>query len=134
MALTRSVKETMPGFGHPTEVIQSQDVNNPINATTTTTLSTVMLASFKSGKIRIKGFAYPGAGAGQCTAIKVTATDGVTTVVIRNITTFAASEFFDILIDFLLDQIAATSVSIAVTMANVANGQLTTDFELACNP
>lgn len=134
MTVTRSVKELFPGFGQVTDYVKSDSVNNPINTTTTTVLTPAMLASFRSGRVRVRGFAYPGAGAGQCTAIKITATDGTTTYVLGNIATFAASEFFDFVLSFGPLEIAATSVSVAITMANVANGQLTADLELAVNP
>lgn len=133
MAITRKVTEMMPGVGHATEYVSSEGVNNPINATTTTTLIPTG-NPFRSGKWRVRGIAYPGAGAGQCTAIKVTVTDGSATHVLAILPSFAASDLFNVGGEFGPLEIAATSISFAVTMANVANGQLTADFEVGVNP
>ena len=135
MAIGRSIKETFPGYGQVTDYIQSLAVNNPINATTTTNLAPAMLTAFRSGKVCIRGIAYPGAGAGQCTAIRVIAKNTGATIshVIGVLPSFAASDLFHVTVPFGPLEFDAASVDIAITMANVANGQLTADLELAVN-
>lgn len=133
MAITRSIQEQFPGAGNVVDYKKSEAVNNPINATTTTNLALASGAVFRQGKISIRGIAYPGAGAGQCTAIRVIAKNTGASVshVIAVLPSFAASDLFNIHIPFGPLEFDVASVDIAVTMANVVNGQLTTDFELA---
>jgi hypothetical protein len=135
MTIARSIAETFPGHGQVTERVQSQNVNNPINATTTTNIP-VVGNPFRSGKVRIRGFDFPGAGAGQCTLIKVIAknTGATVTATVANVPTFAASEKFDLNLQFGPLEFDAVSIDVAITMANIANGQLTTDFEICVNP
>lgn len=134
MAILRTIRETFPGHGQVTDYVSKQGINNPVNATTTTNLAPAMLADFRSGRVRVRGFDYPGAGAGQATAVRVIAKNVSASHVIAVLPSFAASDLFDILISFGPLEIAATSVDVAITMANVANGQLTADFELCVNP
>jgi hypothetical protein len=133
MTIGRSIKSHFPGLGDSVEYVSSENVNNPINATTTTNL-TGFRNPIRSGLVSIRGIAYPGGGAGQCTAIVVKATDGTTTQVLAVVPSFAASDKFNLNIPFGPLDFDATTVSVSVTMANVANGQLTADFEVAAVP
>lgn len=140
MSVINTVSRIMTGFGFPGVLVKKEGVNQPINVTTTTTFSNANLnniPNFHSGIIRIKtqntiALTYPGTGAGQVTSIKVTITDGTNTLVLINVPTFAANDLFDLIVPFITD-LDATSISIAVAVANVANGQATLDFEVAVN-
>lgn len=138
MAIVNTVTKISPGLMSPAVYAKKESVTNALNATTTTTFSNANLSAipnFHFGYLRIKTLttiatAYPGTGAGVCSAITVTVSDGTNTVKIYNQQgSYAASDLFDITIPFCCD-IDATTLAIAVTMTNVANGQLVTDFEV----
>lgn len=133
MAIKRPIALTasLPGFT-PLKFSGTLSDTAAINTTTTKTITPATPIVMSTGYVRIKGTGFPGAGAGVCSGIKVTMTDGTTTVTVVNLPTFAASELMDITRTFNVD-IGATSISVAITMTNVANGQMTFDFEVGAN-
>ena len=134
MAFIHSVKDLIPNFSSPLQFgMQTLATTAAINTTTSTTTTLPTGVAIHQGLLRIKGTSYPGAGAGVISGLKVTATDGTNTRVLRGPgASFAASDLPDEVTMFVLD-IGATSFTVAVTMTNVANGQLLYDFEIAGN-
>jgi|SRR5581483_5829219 len=135
MAITNSLKTLFPGFGNPTLQAQLLSQTFAINATTTKTFSSFTpVTTCRSGWVRIHGISYPGAGAGQITGIKITGSDGTNTVELyMDTTSRTASDLPDLIFPFITE-LSLTSVAVAITMANVANGQLSADLELVANP
>lgn len=140
MAIVNSLQKITLGFGASAVVVNKASVTNATNATTTTTFTNAQLNAIAPdimcGYVRIKTLttgatAYPGAGAGVCSAIKISVSDGTSTIVIANVPTFAASDLFDLTFPFMCDLAAGATIAFAVTMTNVANGQLVTDMEVA---
>lgn len=132
-AFVKSVADVLPNFSIPPRfLIQKVSQNAPINATTTITQALPTNITVHQGYVRVRLSAYPDAGAGQCTKLKITVTDGTTTLVLDTINTFDASDLFDYVCPFVVD-LGVNSVSVAVTMANVVNGRGTIDLELGGN-
>jgi|SRR5579862_175549 len=134
MAFVHSIYDRIPNFGVPPMVYASTLATTAAtNATTTTATALPTGITIHQGQLRFKATSYPGAGAGQITGLKVTATDGTNTRVLRGPgASFAASDLPDEVTSFCTD-IAINSISVIVTMGNVANGQLLYDFEVAGN-
>jgi hypothetical protein len=130
MAIANKLTTLMPAFGAPTEYITSLSVNIPINATTTTAL-TGFTNFVRSGRVRFKSQAA--LTASQLTGVVVTATDGTSTVTLyADATTRVAANFVDFLYSFI-SELNLTTVSVALTLANVG-GAATVDFEITGNP
>lgn len=131
-SFTHSVKDLIPGWYPLVWRGQSVSQNAPINATTTFTITTPTGVTARQGYVRFRISAYPGAGAGQVTKVKITGTDGVTTVVLSILASFDASDLADVTRAFCTD-LGINSISFIVTMANVVNGQATVDMEIGAN-
>lgn len=145
MAFTNRVRATLPfistisaaSAGTATANNPKEGVSALLNATTTFTFDTTgALApspTIRNGVLRLKATSA-GTGPGQITAIVFTATDGVTTVSIyEGAENLEAGDLPDLTLPFNLD-IAANSFAVAVTCANIANGDYTLDIELAGCP
>jgi len=131
MAIANKLTTIMPAFGAPTEYITLLAQNLPINATTTFAL-TGFVNFIRSGRVRFKSTATGGAGS-QITGIKITATDGTSTVTLyQDGTARTANEFEDFLWSFI-SELNLTTVNVAVTTAN-AGGAATLDLEVTGNP
>lgn len=131
MAIVNKLTTIMPAFGAPTEYITLLAQNLPINATTTFAL-TGFVNFIRSGRVRFKSTATGGAGS-QITGIKITATDGTSTVTLyQDGTARTANEFEDFLWSFI-SELNLTTVNVAVTTAN-AGGAATLDLEVTGNP
>ena len=130
MAVVNSVKTLFPGLGNATEYVSLIGQNVPINATTTFAL-TGFVNYVRSFKVRFKVTAA--GAAGQITGIKITGTDGTTTVTFyQDAVARTAAELVDFLWEFI-SELNLTTVSVAITMAN-AGAANTADLELAGNP
>lgn len=128
MAIVNTVK-TISIQAVPTEYVSLVAQNVPINATTTFAL-TGFVNYVRSGRIRYKVSAA--GAAGQVTAIKITATDGTTTVTLyQDATARTAGELQDFLWTFI-SELNLTTITVAITMAN-AGAANTADFEIAGN-
>lgn len=131
MAIVNSVKTLFPGGGNATEYVSSLAQNVPINATTTFAL-TGFTNYVRTFKLRFKLTAAPAAF--QITAIKITATDGTTTVTLyQDATARTAAELVDFLWDSLMSELNLTTVNVLITTAN-AGSAATADLEIAGNP
>jgi hypothetical protein len=131
MAIVNTVKSILPSLGNPTEYIALTAQNLPINASTSFAF-TGFTNYVRSGKIRWKHTATGGAGS-QVTGVKVTGTDGTSTVTLyMDATTRTSNEFNDWLYDFI-SELNLTTVTIIITTAN-AGGAATLDLEIAGNP
>jgi hypothetical protein len=129
MAIVNSVK-TVLQFGNPTEYVNLLAQNVPINATTTFAL-TGFVNYVRSGKVRFKVTAAPASS--QITGIKITATDGTTTVTLyQDATARTAAELVDLLFSFI-SELNLTTVNVLVTLAN-AGSAMTADLEITGNP
>lgn len=134
MAFIHSIYDRIPNFGVPPMVYASTLATTAaINTTTSTTTSLPTNISIHQGFLRFKATSYPAAGAGVISGVKITATDGTNTRVLKGPgASFAASDLPDEMFAFCVD-INIVSVTVAVTMTNVANGQLLYDFEVCGN-
>lgn len=129
MAIANKLTVLMPAFGAPTEYLTSVAVNLPINAATSTSL-TGFLNFVRTGRVRFKTTTAPAASV--ITGIKITGTDGTSTVTLyMDTTTRIATEFQDFLYSFI-SELNLTTVSVIVTLAN-AGSAITADFEVTGN-
>ena len=130
MAIVNKVTTIMPAFGAPTEYVTSTAVNLPINAATSTAL-TGFVNFVRSGRIRFKTTTAPAAAV--ITGVKITATDGTSTVTLyMDTTTRIATEFQDFLYSFI-SELNLTTINVIVTLAN-AGSAITADLEVTGNP
>lgn len=130
MAIANKLTTIMPAFGAPTEYVTLVAQNVPINATTTFAL-TGFINFVRSGRIRFKTTATGGAASGV-TAIKITGTDGSTTVTLYQDTTVrTTNEFLDLLFAFI-SELNLTTISVLITTPN-AGGAATADLEITGN-
>jgi hypothetical protein len=129
MAIVNTVK-TISVQAVPTEYVSLVAQNVPINATTSFAL-TGFVNFVRSGRIRFKTTATGGAGS-QITGIKITATDGTSTVTLyQDGTARTANEFEDFVWTFI-SELNLTTVTVIITTAN-AGGAATADLEIAGN-
>lgn len=130
MAFANTVKTVMPGFGAPTEYVTLLAQNVPINATTSFAL-TGFNNPIRSFRLRFKTTATGGA-ATVIGGVKITGTDGSSTVTFyMDLTTRTANEFQDWLFSYI-SELFLTTVTIAITVTN-AGGAATADIELTGN-
>jgi len=129
MAIVNTVK-TISVQAVPTEYVSLVAQNVPINASTSFAL-TGFVNFVRSGRIRFKTTATGGAGS-QITGIKITATDGTSTVTLyQDGTARTANEFEDFVWTFI-SELNLTTVTVIITTAN-AGGAATADLEIAGN-
>lgn len=131
MAVVNKLTVLMPAFGAPTEYVTSLAAALPNTATTTTYALTGFLNFIRTGRLRFK-IIPPAGAAGQITGIKVTATDGTTTVTLYQDTVArTAGENIDWLYSFISD-LNLTTVSLLITTA-AAGAASTIDVEVTGN-
>jgi len=129
VALINTIKTLFPGYGAPTEYINSLATNLPINAATGTTFNT-FVNYVRSFRLRLHVTSAPASS--QITGIKITGTDGVTTTTFyQDALARTAAETLDVFFDVLSD-LNLNSVTITVTLAN-AGTAMTADIEIAGN-
>jgi|SRR5581483_327006 len=131
-ATTHFLNDKLPVFAEPFQRnIYTANTTWAINGTRTLA---VTVPSIRMGQWRFKVNSYPGAGAGQLTSLKVTASDGTNTIVLAYwIGGFDASDLLDLTGQFFTDQ-PLTTISFIGAVANVANGQLNIDVNIAGTP
>lgn len=130
MAILNSIKKFFPGYGQVTEYVSLLAQNLPINAATALTL-TGFTNFVSNGMIRFKLSAAPAAS--QITGIKITGTDGVTTLTLyQDAAARTAAELLDMTFRFFTD-LSLTTITVTVTLAN-AGTAMTADLEIAGNP
>lgn len=130
MAIANKLTTIMPAFGAPTEYVTLVTQNVPINATTSFAL-TGFINFVRSGRIRFKTTATGGAASGV-TGVKITGTDGSTTVTLYQDTTVrTTNEFLDLLFAFI-SELNLTTITVAITTPN-AGGAATADLEITGN-
>ena len=122
----------MPAFGAPTEYVTLLAQALPNTATANPFALTGFINFVRSGRVRWK--IIPPAGvAGQVTGVKITGTDGTTTVTLYMDTTLrTASENIDFMYSFISD-LNLTTVTVIVTTVAVGAAS-TIDLELTGNP
>lgn len=132
MAIGNKLTTIMPAFGAPTEYVTILAAAVVNTATTTTYAFTGFLNFVRSGRMRFK-IIPPAGAAGQISGMKVTATDGTTTVTLyMDTTTRTAGENIDWLYSFISD-LNLTTVNLLVTTV-AAGAASTADLELTGNP
>ena|SRR2546430_4410840 len=128
MAIANKLTTIMPAFGAPTEYVTLVGQALPNTATTTTYALTGFLNFIRAGRLRWK-INPPAGAAGQVTGVKVTATDGTTTVTLYQDTVArTAGENIDWLYAFI-SELNLTTVSVLITTA-AAGAASTVDVEV----
>lgn len=131
MAIVNKLTSLMPAFGAPTEYVTLLAQALPATGSATYAL-TGFVNYVRSGRLRWK-IIPPAGAAGQVTGIKVTATDGTTTVTLYQDTVArTASENIDWLYSFISD-LNLTTINIVVSVATAGAGS-TVDVEVTGNP
>lgn len=131
MAIVNKLTVLMPAFGAPTEYVTLASQALPNTATTTTYALTGFLNFVRTGRIRFK-IIPPAGAAGQITGVKVTATDGTTTVTLyQDSVARTAGENIDWMYSFISD-LNLTTVSLLITTA-AAGAASTIDVEVTGN-
>lgn len=131
MAIVNKLTVIMPAFGAPTEYVFLTAQALPNTATTTTYALTGFINFVRSGRLRFK-IIPPAGAAGQITGIKVTATDGTTTLTLYQDTVArTAGENIDWLYSFISD-LNLTTVNLLITTA-AAGAASTIDVEITGN-
>lgn len=131
MAIVNKLTVIMPAFGAPTEYVTLLGSALPNTAVTTNFVFTGFLNFVRSGRLRFK-IIPPAGAAGQITGIKVTATDGTTTITLyQDAVARTAGENIDWLYSFISD-LNLTTVTLAITTA-AAGAASTLDAECTGN-
>lgn len=131
MAILNKLTVLMPAFGAPTEYISLAGQALPNTATTTTYALTGFLNFVRTGRLRWK-IIPPAGAAGQVTGVKVTATDGTTTVTLyQDAVARTAGENIDWLYSFI-SELNLTTVNLLITTA-AAGAASTIDVEITGN-
>lgn len=129
--IVRGIRSIFPGFGNPGEYVSLLNQQAAINATTAFAL-TGFVNWVSSGIIRLRTIGI-GVGAAQVTGLKITATDGTDTETLyQDAIARTASEFHNMLFHFV-SELKFTTITVSVTLANVANGTYNYDIEVAGN-
>src|SRR5882724_8880035 len=116
MAIVNKLTTIMPAFGAPTEYLTLVGQALPNTAVTTTFALTGFVNFVRSGRIRWK-IVPPAGAAGQVTGVKITATDGTTTVTLYQDTTArTAGENIDFLYSFI-SELNLTTINVLITTA-----------------
>ncbi|SRR5258707_1896528 len=132
MAIVNKLTTLMPAFGAPTEYVTLLAAAVVNTATTTTYALTGFLNFVRSGRLRWK-IIPPAGAAGQVTGVKITGTDGTTTVTFyQDAVARTAGENLDLLFAIISD-LNLTTVSILITTA-AAGAASTADVEFTGNP
>lgn len=132
MAIVNKLTTLMPGFGSATEYVTLLAAAVPNTATTTTYALTGFINFVRSGRLRWK-IIPPAGAAGQVTGVKITGTDGTTTVTFyQDAVARTAGENLDLLFAIISD-LNLTTVSILITTA-AAGAVSTADVEFTGNP
>jgi len=132
MAIVNKLTVLMPAFGAPTEYVTSLAQNLPINVAAGTTYALTGFLNFvRTGRIRWK-IVPPAGAAGQVSGVKITATDGTTTVTLyQDTTTRTAGENIDFMYSFI-SELNLTTINVIIATANVGAAS-TIDLEVTGN-
>ncbi len=132
MAILNKLTTLMPAFGAPTEYVTLLSAALPNAAVTTTFALTGFVNYVRTGRLRWK-IIPPAGAAGQVTGVKVTATDGTTTVTLyQDAVARTAGENIDWMYSFISD-LNLTTINILITTA-AAGAASTIDVEVTGNP
>lgn len=132
MAIANKLTTIMPGFGAPTEYVTILGAAVVNTATTTSYALTGFINFVRSARLRWK-IIPPAGAAGQVTGVKITGTDGTTTVTFyQDAVARTAGENLDLLFAIISD-LNLTTVTILITTA-AAGAASTADVELTGNP
>lgn len=130
MSIVNSVKTTSPGRGVPGEYVSLLTQSLVRNASTAFTL-TGFVNYVRSGWVRIKSITA--VAAAGLSGIKITGTDGTTTVTLyQDGTTRTVNELLDLVIPIISD-LNLTTITVTVTMINAGASDPTCDFEVCGN-
>lgn len=131
MAIVNKLTTLMPAFGAPTEYVTLLAQALPNTATTTTYALTGFVNFVRSGRIRWK-IVPPAGAAGQVTGVKITATDGTTTITLyQDSVARTAGENIEFLYSFI-SELNLTTVNVLLTTA-AAGAASTVDVEITGN-
>lgn len=132
MAIANSVKVLMPGFGAPTEYQLAAAVALTHTGATISTAFTGFNNAVRTGKIRLQTV-VPVVASTTITAIKITGTDGTTTVTLyQDAVARTAGENESLVFNFISD-LYLTTVTVAITAGNAGASDTTMDIEIAAN-
>jgi len=132
MAIVNKLTTIMPAFGAPTEYVTLLAQAVPNTATTTTYALTGFINFVRSFRLRWK-IVPPAGAAGQVTGVKITGTDGTTTVTYyQDAVARTAGENLDLLFS-VISELNLTTVNILITTA-AAGAASTADVEITGNP
>lgn len=133
MAISNSVKSIMPSMGTPTEYVLLSAVALANGGAANAFAFTGFNNPIRSGEIRLQTV-VPVIAATTITAIKITGTDGTTTVTLyQDDLARTAGENESLLFSFISD-LLLTTVTVTVTSGAAGASNTTMDGEIAGNP